>query len=77
VLVLRRRTNNRENVELVMPIEQRGIPMDPKQIATITRRLLEASTLCSIASVCDDGRPHINAAYFARADGLAHRSRAG
>jgi uncharacterized protein YhbP (UPF0306 family) len=49
----------------MLPIEQRGIPMDPKQIATITRQLLEASTLCSIASVCDDGRPHINTAYFA------------
>jgi uncharacterized protein YhbP (UPF0306 family) len=48
-----------------MPIEQRETTVDPKQIATITRQLLAASTLCSIASVCDDGRPHINAAYFA------------
>jgi uncharacterized protein YhbP (UPF0306 family) len=31
----------------------------------MTRQLLDASTLCSIASVCDDGRPHINTAYFA------------
>jgi uncharacterized protein YhbP (UPF0306 family) len=31
----------------------------------MTRQLLKASTLCSIASVCDDGRPHINTAYFA------------
>jgi uncharacterized protein YhbP (UPF0306 family) len=53
------------NMEFVMPIEQRETAVHPKQIATMARQLLEASTLCSIASVCDDGRPHINTVYFA------------
>lgn len=48
-----------------MPIEQREIPVDLKQMMTITRQLLGASPLCSIASVDDDGRPHVNTAYFA------------
>ena len=51
-----------------MPIEQRETPVDPKQMMRITRQLLEASPLCSIASVCSDGQPHVNTAYFALND---------
>ena len=35
------------------------------RMASIARRLLDASTLCAIATVGSDGRAHINTAYFA------------
>src|SRR6266511_4987062 len=34
-------------------------------MATAARRLLDASTLCAIATVPPDGRAHVNTAYFA------------
>jgi uncharacterized protein YhbP (UPF0306 family) len=34
-------------------------------MATTARRLLDASTLCAIATVAPSGRAHINTAYFA------------
>ena len=36
-----------------------------KRLRVIARGLLNASTLCSIATVSSDGRPHVNTAYFA------------
>jgi uncharacterized protein YhbP (UPF0306 family) len=36
-----------------------------KRIRTLVRRLLEASTLCAIATVTPAGRAHVNTAYFA------------
>jgi uncharacterized protein YhbP (UPF0306 family) len=35
------------------------------RLATAARRLLEASTLCAIATVSPRGRSHVNTAYFA------------
>jgi uncharacterized protein YhbP (UPF0306 family) len=34
-------------------------------MSTTARRLLDASTLCAIATVGASGRPHVNTAYFA------------
>jgi uncharacterized protein YhbP (UPF0306 family) len=48
-----------------MPIEMSQTPVDTAQLVTVARQLLDASTLCAIATVSPDGRPHINTAYFA------------
>jgi hypothetical protein len=38
------------------------------RIERAARRLLDASALCAIATTTPDGRPHVNTAYFARAE---------
>ena len=48
-----------------MPIERSLRPVAATRIATLAHRLLEASTLCAIATVGPGGRAHINTAYFA------------
>lgn len=48
-----------------MPIERPATPIDTTRMTAVTRQLLDASTLCSIASVSANGQPHINTAYFA------------
>jgi uncharacterized protein YhbP (UPF0306 family) len=48
-----------------MGIERSKRPMAVSRIATTARRLLDASTLCAIATVAPSGRAHINTAYFA------------
>lgn len=48
-----------------MPIERSKRPVAAARIATIARQLLDASTLCAIATVTPDGRAHVNTAYFA------------
>ena len=48
-----------------MPIERSLRPVATTRIATLAHRLLEASTLCAIATVGPGGRAHINTAYFA------------
>jgi uncharacterized protein YhbP (UPF0306 family) len=48
-----------------MPIERSSRPVPATRLRTIARRLLDASTLCAIATVSADGRAHINTAYFA------------
>lgn len=48
-----------------MPIERSQTPIDAAQIIAIAHQLLDASPLCSIATVSPDGRPSINTAYFA------------
>ncbi|WEX86650.1 pyridoxamine 5'-phosphate oxidase family protein [Sinorhizobium garamanticum] len=48
-----------------MPIERSATPIDTTRMTAVTRQLLDASTLCSIASVSANGQPHINTAYFA------------
>jgi uncharacterized protein YhbP (UPF0306 family) len=40
------------------------------RIAAVARRLLDASTLCAIASVSPQGRAHVNTAYFAWSEDL-------
>jgi uncharacterized protein YhbP (UPF0306 family) len=49
----------------VMPAEQSSQPVDEAQLRVVAGSLLDASTLCSIATVAPAGRPHINTAYFA------------
>jgi uncharacterized protein YhbP (UPF0306 family) len=48
-----------------MTIERSKRPIAAARIATGARRLLDASTLCAIATVSIDGRAHVNTAYFA------------
>ncbi len=48
-----------------MGIERSKRPVAVGRIATATRRLLDASTLCAIATVAPGGRAHVNTAYFA------------
>jgi uncharacterized protein YhbP (UPF0306 family) len=40
------------------------------RIASVARALLDASTLCAIASVSPQGRAHVNTAYFAWSEKL-------
>ena len=48
-----------------MPIERSSKHPSNTRLAAIARRLLDASTLCAIATVSPGGRAHINTAYFA------------
>jgi uncharacterized protein YhbP (UPF0306 family) len=48
-----------------MAIERSNRPMAATRITRAARRLLDASTLCSIATVTPGGRAHVNTAYFA------------
>jgi uncharacterized protein YhbP (UPF0306 family) len=48
-----------------MAIERSNRPMAAARITKTTRRLLDASTLCSIATVTPAGRAHVATAYFA------------
>ena len=48
-----------------MTIERAKRPLAAARITAAARRLLDASTLCAIATVSNDGGVHINTAYFA------------
>jgi uncharacterized protein YhbP (UPF0306 family) len=48
-----------------VPVKQVRSRVSPARLRSIARRLLNASTLCAIATVSADGRGHINTAYFA------------
>jgi uncharacterized protein YhbP (UPF0306 family) len=48
-----------------MAIERSKRPVAATKIAAAARRLLDASTLCAIATVSPRGRAHVNSAYFA------------
>jgi uncharacterized protein YhbP (UPF0306 family) len=48
-----------------MPIERSSKHPTNTRLAAIARRLLDASTLCAIATVSPGERAHINTAYFA------------
>jgi hypothetical protein len=48
-----------------MAIERSGRRVAETRIRTVTHGLLEASTLCAIATVTPESRAHINTAYFA------------
>jgi uncharacterized protein YhbP (UPF0306 family) len=48
-----------------MGIERSKRPVAVSRISTTARRLLDASTLCAIATAAPNGRAHINTAYFA------------
>lgn len=48
-----------------MAIERSNRPLAAARIAATVRQLLDASTLCAIATVTPGGRAHINTAYFA------------
>ena len=48
-----------------MAIERSKRPVAAGRIAATARRLLDASTLCAIATITADGSAHVNSAYFA------------
>jgi hypothetical protein len=48
-----------------MGIERSKRPIAARRMAATARRLLDASTLCAIATVAPNGRAHVNTAYFA------------
>jgi uncharacterized protein YhbP (UPF0306 family) len=48
-----------------MAIERSNRPMAATRITKAARRLLDASTLCSIATVTPGSRAHVSTAYFA------------
>jgi uncharacterized protein YhbP (UPF0306 family) len=48
-----------------MAIERSHRPLASARLATIARQLLDASTLCAIATVTPNGSAHVNSAYFA------------
>lgn len=48
-----------------MPIQRARERIPSARLATLARRLLNASTLCAISTVSAGGRAHISTAYFA------------
>jgi uncharacterized protein YhbP (UPF0306 family) len=48
-----------------MPIERSRRPVSVRRLTAVAGRLLDASTLCAIATVAASGRAHVNTAYFA------------
>jgi len=48
-----------------MPIERSTRSLASERIARAARRLLDASTLCAIATASSDSRAYVNSAYFA------------
>jgi uncharacterized protein YhbP (UPF0306 family) len=48
-----------------MPIERSRHALPAARIITAARRLLNASTLCAVATVSGSGRAHVHTAYFA------------
>jgi len=48
-----------------MPIERSKQALPAARIITAARRLLNASTLCAVATVSGSGRAHVHTAYFA------------
>ena len=48
-----------------MPIERSTRRISGRRLASVAESLLEASTLCAIATADASGRPHVNTAYFA------------
>jgi uncharacterized protein YhbP (UPF0306 family) len=54
-----------------VPIEESNEPLAEGRMAEAARRLLEASSLCAIATVGPDGSAYVNAAYFALSPDLA------
>jgi uncharacterized protein len=53
-----------------MAIRRSSRPVRSERIARAARGLLDASTLCAIATTSPRGRPHVNTAYFAFTNGL-------
>src|SRR5438105_2106933 len=51
-----------------MNVERSAQPVSATRLASLTRSLLRASTLCAIATASTAGRPHVNTAYFAWGD---------
>jgi uncharacterized protein YhbP (UPF0306 family) len=54
-----------------VPIEQSKEPVAEARMAEAARRLLEASSLCAIATVGSDGSAYVNTAYFGLSPDLA------
>jgi uncharacterized protein YhbP (UPF0306 family) len=54
-----------EGAGSLVVIERSKRPVGATRIADLARQLLDASTLCAIATVSPRGRAHVNTAYFA------------
>jgi uncharacterized protein YhbP (UPF0306 family) len=54
----------------MMAIQRSRRRVGTARLKSLAARLLDASTLCAIATVSPSGRPHINTAYFAWSDGF-------
>lgn len=48
-----------------MSIEHEEVPMASERLAAVAQDLLDASTLCAIATMTPAGSPYVNTAYFA------------
>ena len=48
-----------------MTVERSTRPVPAERLARAARRLLDASRLCAISTVAEDGTAHVNTAYFA------------
>jgi len=48
-----------------MPIDRSKRRVAAERLAAIARQLLDAASLCAIATVAPGNRPHVNTAYFA------------
>jgi hypothetical protein len=53
-----------------LPIERSGRRIGRARLRALAEKLLDASTLCAIATVARDSRAHVNTAYFAWTPGL-------
>src|SRR2546425_3410448 len=62
---------SRRRHHLGVSVERSSKHAAASRLAAIARRLLDASTLCAIATVSPDGRAHVNTAYFAWGAGFA------
>jgi uncharacterized protein YhbP (UPF0306 family) len=51
-----------------MAVRRSMRPVSSERLTRAARRLLDACTLCAIATTSPAGRPHINTAYFALTD---------
>src|SRR2546426_6832946 len=56
---------SRRRHHLGVSVERSSKHAAASRLAAIARRLLDASTLCAIATVSSGGRAHVNTAYFA------------
>jgi uncharacterized protein YhbP (UPF0306 family) len=59
------RARRAERHHLAVPVQRSSKHSSAARLAAIARRLLDASTLCAIATMSPGGRAHINTAYFA------------
>src|SRR5207237_3897113 len=60
-----RKPSARVRIMYSMPVRRTAKHPPASRLAAMTRRLLDQSTLCAIATVSPGARAHVNTAYFA------------